>query len=173
MIYRYNPDGQEAAAPFENRNASGYLLAFDDTQGTSTGVALNVVAAQPVKIPVVVRDDTGAQIATDSLSLAANGHLAFTLEADKYPVAADRRGTIEFTAPAGAQIGTLGIRIPIAHTFTTLPALWRSSYMGPPDQSLPLSEPNSGGVPQGSTRAARRHPPGPNWPYGVMNQTTR
>ena len=53
VIFRYNPDGQEAAAPFENRNASTYLLAFDNTVGTSTGVALNVVATQPVNIPVV------------------------------------------------------------------------------------------------------------------------
>ena len=123
VIYRYNPDGQEAAAPFENRNAGSYLLAFDNTAGTTTGVALNVVATQPVNIAVVVRDDTGAQIATGSLNLAANGHLAFTLATDKYPVTANRRGTIEFDAPAGVQIGVLGIRIPIAHTFTSLPAL--------------------------------------------------
>jgi len=84
---------------------------------------LNVVATQPVNIAVVVRDDTGAQIATGSLNLAANGHLAFTLATDKYPVTANRWGTIEFDAPAGVQIGVLGIRIPIAHTFTSLPAL--------------------------------------------------
>lgn len=72
---------------------------------------------------MVVRDDTGAQIATDTLRLAANGHLAFTLRIDKYPVTVNIRGTIELDAPAGAEIGALGIRIPIAHTFTTLPAL--------------------------------------------------
>jgi hypothetical protein len=60
---------------------------------------LNAVATQPVNIPVVVRDDTGTQLASDSLHLAANGHLAFTLGTDKYPVTADRRGTIEFAAP--------------------------------------------------------------------------
>ena len=76
-----------------------------------------------MNIPVTVRDDTGAQIATDTLSLAANGHLAFTLGTDKYPATAAIRGTIEFDTPAGAQIGALGIRIPVAHTFTTLPAL--------------------------------------------------
>ena len=31
-----------------------------------------------MNIPVMVRDDTGAQIATDTITLAANGHLAFT-----------------------------------------------------------------------------------------------
>jgi hypothetical protein len=123
VIFRYNPNGQEAVVPLESRAAGGYILAFDNTAGTATGVALNSVSSQAVNIPVVVRDDTGAQIATDTLSLAANGHLAFTLGTDKYPATAAIRGTIEFDTPAGAQIGALGIRIPVAHTFTTLPAL--------------------------------------------------
>ena len=78
--------------------------------------------------PVVVRDDTGAQIATDTISLSANGHLAFTLATDKYPVTANIRGTLEFDTPSGSQIGALGIRIPaVTHTFTTLPALARQA----------------------------------------------
>jgi len=123
VIFRYNPNGQEAVVPIESRNAAAYLLAFDNTSQTATGVAINSVSAQPVNIPVVVRNDAGAQIATDTISLAANGHLAFTLASDKYPATAGIRGTIEFDPPAGAQIGVLGIRIPVAHTFTTLPAL--------------------------------------------------
>ena len=123
MIFRYNPNGQEAVVPLESRNAAAYLLAFDNTSQTATGVAINSVSAQAVNIPVVVRNEAGAQIATDTISLSANGHLAFTLAVDKYLAAAGIRGTIEFDAPAGAQIGALGIRIPVAHTFTTLPAL--------------------------------------------------
>ncbi len=123
VIFRYNPNGQEAVVPLESRNANAYLLAFDNTNGTATGVAINNVSTQAVNIPVIVRDDTGAQVATDALNLAANGHLAFTLGTDKYPATANIRGTIEFDTPAGAQIGALGIRIPVAHTFTTLPAL--------------------------------------------------
>jgi hypothetical protein len=123
VIFRYNPNGQEAVVPLESRNAGGYFLAYDNTSGTATGIAINGVSSQAINIPVIVRDDTGAQIATDTLNLAANGHLAFTMVTDKYPGTADKRGTIEFDAPAGAQIGALGIRIPVAHTFTTLPAL--------------------------------------------------
>ncbi|HSR09015.1 MAG TPA: hypothetical protein VLM42_17865, partial [Bryobacteraceae bacterium] len=123
VIFRYNPNGQEAVVPLESRDASAYILAFDNTSGTATGIAINSVSSQSVNVPVIVRDDTGVQIATDTLMLAANGHLAFTLVADKYPVTANLRGTIEFGAPAGVQIGALGIRIPVAHTFTTLPAL--------------------------------------------------
>ena len=123
VIFRFNPNGQEAVVPLESRNATGYILAFDNTGGTATGVAINAVSAQAVNIPVIVRDDTGAQIATDTIALAANGHLAFTLATDKYPAAANIRGTVEFDTPTGSQIGALGIRIPVAHTFTTLPSL--------------------------------------------------
>ena len=122
-IFRYDPNGQEAVVPFESRNANAYLLAFDNTAGTATGVSVNSVSAQPVDVPVVIRDDTGTLIASDTLHLAANGHFAFTLAKDRYPATANIRGTIEFDTPPGAQIGALAFRIPTAHTFTTLPAL--------------------------------------------------
>ncbi len=123
VIFRYAPNGQEAVVPLESRNASTYILAFDNTNGTATGIAVNSVSSQSVGIPVIVRDDAGNQLATDTLNVAANGHVAFTLGVDKYSAAAAVRGTIEFDTPTGAQIGALGIRIPVAHTFTTLPAL--------------------------------------------------
>ncbi len=123
VIFRHN--GQEAVVPLEDRKANAYIIPFDNTNGTATGVAVNAVSAQAVNIPVTVRDDTGATIATDTIAMAANGHYAFTLGIDRYPSALTIRGTIEFDTPAGAQIGALGIRIPNvpAHTYTTLPAL--------------------------------------------------
>ncbi len=123
VIFRYQPNGQEAVVPLESRNAAAYLLAFDNTAGTATGIAVNSVSTQAVSVPVIVRNDAGTQIATGNIALAANGHSSFTLGADQFLAAAGVRGTIEFDAPAGAHIGALGIRIPIAHTFTTLPAL--------------------------------------------------
>ena len=121
VIFRHN--NQEAVVPLESRNANAYLLAFDNTGGTFTGVAVNSVSAQAVNVPVIVRDDTGNQIATDTLTLSANGHAAFTLVTDKYPGTANVRGTIEFDKPSNGQIGVLGIRIPPTQTYTTLPAL--------------------------------------------------
>jgi hypothetical protein len=124
VIFRHN--NQEAVVPLESRNAPGYIIAFDNTGGTATGIAVNAVSTAPVSIPVTVRDDAGSQISTYALNLATNGHLAFTL-AQKYPETANIRGTIEFDAPAGAQIGALGIRMPTgaAHPYTTLPALMK------------------------------------------------
>ena len=68
MIFRYNPNGQEAVVPLESRNANAYILAFDNTAGTATGVAINSVSSQAVKVPVVIRDDTGTQIVNDTLT---------------------------------------------------------------------------------------------------------
>jgi hypothetical protein len=123
VIFRHN--GQEAVVPLESRNASGYIIAFDNTNGTATGIAVNAVSAGQVNVPVIVRNDAGTVIANDTITLAANGHYAFTLGTDRYQAALTIHGTIEFDTPAGAQIGALGIRIPAgaAHTYTTLPAL--------------------------------------------------
>ena len=36
VIFRYNPNGQEAVVPLESRNANAYVLAFDNTGQTAT-----------------------------------------------------------------------------------------------------------------------------------------
>ena len=122
VIFRYEPNGQEAVVPLENRNAAAYVLAFDNTAGTATGVSVNNASNVGATIPVIIRNNSGAQIGTGSIVLAANGHSSFVLK-DQFPVTASIQGTIEFDTPAGASIGALGIRTPVAHTFTTLPAL--------------------------------------------------
>ncbi len=123
-MYRFNASGQEAAVPVETRSGSN-LLAFDNTGGVSTGVALTSTAAQPSTVTVTIRDDTGASLGSATLALAARGHASFMLT-DRYPVTAARRGTVQFDAPAGVRISALGLRaapIPGAGSFavTTIP----------------------------------------------------
>ena len=60
---------QEAVVPLETRNASSYLLAFDNTNGLVLGVAVENVSAQSAVIPVVIRDDTGAVIRAPGTSV--------------------------------------------------------------------------------------------------------
>jgi hypothetical protein len=120
VIFRYVPAGQEVGVPFENRGASAYVIAFDQTNGIVTGTAVNNVSTQAATIPVIVRDDSGAQIGTDSIILAPNGHSAFVLTS-RFPVTSNKRGTIEFDTPAGGQINVLGIRTLPSLTFTALP----------------------------------------------------
>ena len=50
VIFRHN--NQEAVVPLESRNATRYIIAFDNTGGTATGVAINSVSAVPANVPV-------------------------------------------------------------------------------------------------------------------------
>jgi hypothetical protein len=122
IIFRYNPTGQEAAVPLQAQNGASYTLAFDNTAGIGTGVAIANVSSQPGNTQVTVRDDKGAVLATDSIRLAGSGHTSFALS-DRYPAAAQHRGTIQFQAPANGQISVLGIRAATSGAYTTIPAV--------------------------------------------------
>jgi len=125
VIFRHND--QEAVVPLESRNAQAYIIPFDNTNGKATGIALSVVSSQQLNVPVTLRNDAGTALFNDTITLAANGHYAFTLGTDRYPFALGIRGTIEFLTPQGVSIGALGIRIfaGATTTYTTLPALAR------------------------------------------------
>ncbi len=63
-IFHLIPGAQEAVVPMETRNASSYLLPFDNTGGVVLGIAVENVSAQNAIIPVVIRGQTGAVICT-------------------------------------------------------------------------------------------------------------
>jgi sugar lactone lactonase YvrE len=115
---------QEAVVPLETRSTSGYVLAFDNTQGVQTGVALANVSASPAAVTVIVNDDAGSQMLTVNLNLVAHGHTAFVLSS-LYPVTSQRRGTIEFRPSGGGQISLLGLRFAPKGAFTTIPVMTR------------------------------------------------
>jgi hypothetical protein len=121
-IFHYKPTGQEAVVPLETRNASAYVLAFDYTNGSATGLALANVSNQAANVPVIIRDDTGATLGTATIDLPALGHTSFML-ATSYAFVAGKRGTVEFDTPAGAEISALGIRATAAAALTTIPVL--------------------------------------------------
>jgi hypothetical protein len=122
IIFRFNPSGQEAAVPLQAQNAASYTLSFDNTGGLAAGIAVANVASQPAAIQMILRDDAGAVLATDSIRLTGSGHLSFVV-ADRYAAAGQRRGTIELQTPAGGQISALGIRAATSGAYTTIPAV--------------------------------------------------
>jgi sugar lactone lactonase YvrE len=123
-IFKYTPTGQEAVVPLETRNAGSYVLAFDNTGPLGTGLAVANLAASAANIRVVLRDDTGAQIGTGSISLRGQGHNSFMLTdaTNGFPITANKRGTVEFDTPQGGQISVLGLRANGA-ALTSLPLL--------------------------------------------------
>jgi hypothetical protein len=121
-IFRYNPTGQEAVVPMSTGSANGYILAFDNTNGIATGVALANGSNQAVSVPLVLRDSTGGSLGTATVNLPANGHTSFILT-NNYPSVAAKRGTIEVDTPAGSQISVLGLRATPTGAVTTIPVL--------------------------------------------------
>jgi sugar lactone lactonase YvrE len=115
-----------AVVPLDARNASSYLVPFDNTGSLTTGVALANMVGQAGEVNVIVRDDTGVQLETGPISLPALGHTSFTLPSN-YASSAGKRGTVEFDTPAGGWISVLGLRAnqisKTASALTTLPVL--------------------------------------------------
>jgi hypothetical protein len=117
------PSGQhEAVVPLLTGNAGAYVLAFDNTSGFVTGVAMANVASQFANVTVNIRDDNGVVIQSNTIPIQALAHLSFQLDT-RFPVTALRRGTVEFVTPAGGQISVLGIRFNPAGTFSTVPPI--------------------------------------------------
>jgi hypothetical protein len=121
-LFRYDPSGQEATVPFETRSAGAFVVAFDNTAPLATGVAIANLSSQPANVGMILRDETGATLQTIPIFLTPNGHYAFVL-GGVYPLAAGRRGTVEFDS-VGAQISVLGIRAN-GNAFTSIPVLTR------------------------------------------------
>jgi hypothetical protein len=125
-VFQIEKTLQEAVVPLEARQAGVYVLAFDNSGGLTTGLAIANASSQTATIPAVVRNDAGQQIAAGSLVVAAHGHTSFMLTDTGhggYAQTADKRGTIEFDTPSGGQISVLGIRATGAGIITTIPAL--------------------------------------------------
>ena len=78
---------------------------------------------QAVAATLTIRDDTGAFLLSDTITIPAMGHTQFNL-ADRYgPVTAQRRGTLHFTTPSAGQIGVLGLQFNSTGAFSTIPVL--------------------------------------------------
>ena len=113
---------QQAVVPTQSPNSSGYVLWYDNTNGFATGAALVNPSTQPETITMLIRDDSGNQLSTQSIALPALGHTSFSL-GPQYSVTANGRGTLTFTPPTGGQIGVLGLSFNPLSAFTSVPAL--------------------------------------------------
>ena len=128
-VFEYLPlkgGKQEAVVPFETRQTSSYVLAYDNANRYFSGVALANTTSAPVQIAITVRDGaTGSVLGTHTLTLPAQGHKAFLLSdaALGYPETANGVGTIEYATPAVNQISVLGLRFNANAAFTSTPAL--------------------------------------------------
>ncbi len=101
---------QEAVAQLETRTSTGYVIAYDNTNGNAAGIAVANLTTAPLAVSLAVRDNTGAVLLTDTLGLPPTGHTSFVLTTRYGSVAAGRLGTVELKTSAPGQITALGIR---------------------------------------------------------------
>jgi len=120
--YSYGALGQDVIVPLETRNAANYVVAFDNTNGASTGIALANSAGVTANIPITVYDPFGNQIAADAITLPPQGQTSYVLT-DRVASALNSRGSVQFTTPVGGSISVLGIRYPISGAFTSIPVI--------------------------------------------------
>jgi hypothetical protein len=122
FIVFHTSAAQEAAVPMQASGTNGYLLAFDNTGGRQTGLALAVDQSGSKTVSFVLRDQKGVQFDSGSLSLPANGHSSFLLQ-ERFPSSMNRRGTLQVGTPQGSTLGLVGLSFTQTGAFTTIPAL--------------------------------------------------
>jgi hypothetical protein len=122
LIFRYLPTMQEAAVSLLVKNASTYTLPFDNTGGIATGIAMSVISSVSTSIQILVQDDKGTTLATDTITLPGHGHTSFVL-GSRYAAAGAVRGSIQFQPAAGSEIGVIGIRALPTGAYTTIPPI--------------------------------------------------
>jgi len=121
-ICHYSPTGQETVVPLETRNATAYILAFDNTNGLSTTLDVANISNQTANVSIIVRDDKGAKLGTATIDLPAHGHTSFTL-AKSYSFTSGKRGTVEFDTPPNGQISVVGLRTSSSGRLSNIPVL--------------------------------------------------
>jgi virginiamycin B lyase len=129
-IFHYDPSGQEAVIPLQIPAYTPILL-FDNTNGVSTGVALENPNSNNLGVDVTFYDTLGNVTGTGGLQLSGGAHTSFVL-ASQFPVTANARGAATFTGRCSAPspspgpscpVGALGIRYTLPGTLTTVPVL--------------------------------------------------
>lgn len=124
-VYRHIPSGQEAVVPLQRASPGNYTIPFDNTDGTSTGVALTNISGGAPYVSVSIETDAGSST-LPQFEMPKNGHLSFVV-AERYPQTAGRRGAITFSSsywPLGS-IAATGIRATSTGAFTSLPVPYR------------------------------------------------
>jgi hypothetical protein len=100
---------REVFLPLQAAGTNTLILPFDHTDAYGTGVALANTSTLSGSVGIIIRDDSGNLILTDTIQVATGGHASFDLAA-KYAATVGKRGTIELDGPGSGGIGALGVR---------------------------------------------------------------
>lgn len=122
----WRPYDFEAVVPGSSSLEQDYVLAFDNTQGYTTSVAVcNTNKYFSNTIAVTIYDESGTELSRHTLNLPKLGHAAFATDV-QWPSTINKRGTIRFQGervtvpfPAIRSSSALGLRFNWTGPFTS------------------------------------------------------
>lgn len=117
----------ESVVPLLSSIAGKFVLPFDNTANTATGVAIvapkfNANDGADRTLRVVARNEAGAVILDQNVTMKANGHESYVL-AQRFAALAGIRGTIEYSTQDFVTV--LGLRFNSTGPFTSIPPFER------------------------------------------------
>jgi len=123
-IFRQRVSGRpdfEAASPASPSGRQRFVIAFDNTAGLLTAVALlNGHANETARATFTFREENGGIAGIETVALGPFAHAAFALT-DRFAYLSGRRGSAEIVTNTG-QVSGLGLRFNPTGPFTTLTA---------------------------------------------------
>lgn len=100
---------------------TSFVLPYDNTNGSRTGVAIANLSPNPTGVTAVLLDQNGTQIASTQIALQLLGQTAFFVN-DIFPQAVNGRGLITFQSRSSFVTG-LGLLFYPGGSFTSLPII--------------------------------------------------
>jgi virginiamycin B lyase len=131
-IFRQTPRTgapSEGTVPLQNQFPTTILLPYDNTNGLVMGVALANLSTASANVAATIWDESGNQLGTQTIMIAANGHTSFTLP-NQLSVTAGKRGIVQFHSLSGSGIAGLGLRFSPMGTFTSVPLVSSAGFSG-------------------------------------------
>ena len=94
------------------------LIAFDNTDGYKTALAIANTSNTQLAVPIEFDDQSNGQLVVDTLNLTVNQHMAF-LVTDNYPALRNTKGILRIKAST-ASVSVLGLLANATNAITTI-----------------------------------------------------
>jgi hypothetical protein len=100
--------------------SNSLLLPYDNTNSDQTALAIANQSGTAQTVTVTLFDQTGAQMATSQIKLAAWGHTSFFV-GTQFTQSTNQLGIIQFQSGAG--VTGIGLRFSPAGSFASIPII--------------------------------------------------
>jgi hypothetical protein len=117
-----NGPPNESTVPLQAALPPAITVPYDNTGSLITSVGLANPGAASATVTATIWDDSGTQLGTQTIAIAAGGHTAFEM-ASKLSPTAGQRGIVRFQSSAPEGIAGLALRFSPSGSFTFVPVM--------------------------------------------------